>query len=482
MPIATKNNAIIVKDGKLAESCACCGCPQDCACGCSCGSPLPAQVTITLSEIPDTLFADDGNTAVANYYYRPFNRSYTLCTSTSSTDLPPAYCDVSRTSYCRQLAGLCSRMIQYSWQGIDTSEYFSAVGNAGADSCAFAAAAFGSPTAGSSACLGEFAFAAKNLNAPLTLRGLYSKSVDGQGRAIYTPAAISGQCGDLSFDGYSQIWFAPGRSEMYFYNPTGLRKIDQATFNRSLPIGIYARVTISSSQSCSADRVVTGEPVFKTSNSFAVTGDGFSTVAFSKTVTATATLTDFNFGTMSYLLAGRPNCAPCSDGHTKQPPQVTSWTMYRRVRGHVSECTTAFSDPSPDVFENVAGTPIPATGSIWFVPNNRGSETNQWLWLFLVKAPGITFPAGMCGRANPSLPQCPESDLSFGPPFIGVSSFTPAGSIPQDFYWTQWISSSGGGASQVTQSVDGLEPAPTFSYRDVVYTMDLAYRVRITFA
>jgi hypothetical protein len=201
-------------------------------------------------------------------------------------------------------------MMQYSWQGIDTTMYFSAVGNAGADSCAFAGVAFGSPLAGQSPCLGEFAFAAANLNNSLTLRGLFTKSIDSSGFAVYAPAKLSGQCGDLSFDGYSQIWVAPGLQELYYYNKTGLRKAADSLFNQAQPLGIYARVHISGSQSCASDRVVSGEPVFKTSNQFAVTGDGFSTTPFSATVTATATLDAFDFGTFSYRLT---NCNGCSD-------------------------------------------------------------------------------------------------------------------------------------------------------------------------
>lgn len=49
MPLATKNNAIIVKDGKLAENCGCCGC----------GACLSGTVPTTI-RVQFTLTANDG--------------------------------------------------------------------------------------------------------------------------------------------------------------------------------------------------------------------------------------------------------------------------------------------------------------------------------------------------------------------------------------------------------------------------------------
>jgi hypothetical protein len=51
MPIATKNNAIIVKDGKLAENCSCCGagactCPENCTIGMQFVSPAQADIGV----------------------------------------------------------------------------------------------------------------------------------------------------------------------------------------------------------------------------------------------------------------------------------------------------------------------------------------------------------------------------------------------------------------------------------------------------
>lgn len=479
MPLATKNGAIIVKDGKLAENCGCCGCPQNCACGCSCDSPMPPQVKITLSEIPDALFEYPVRC------YRFFNRSYTLCTNAASQDLSPSFCPPTNLSYCKQLAGLCSRMIQYSWQGIDTTTYFSAIGNAEYDSCAAASVAFGTPASATSACLQEFAFAATNLNNSLTLRGLFTKSIDGSGAAVYTPASLSGQCGDLSFDGYSQVWVAPGLLKLYYYNQKGMRKADDSLFNRAQPLGIYARVQIVGSQSCESDRVVTGEPVFKTVNSFAVNGDGFSTTTFSRTITATVSVSKFEWNAFSYALAGNNNCAFCTDGHTEKPPQTTRWTIYRRQRGDPSKCVSAFSDPNPGVPESVAGSPTPSVASVYFISGATGCETTQWAWNLRALAPTFTFPKGrMCKQVDPARQECPEQDITIAPEFgnIGIFAITPAGQLPRDFYYSQWISLSGGGAGQVTQSVDGLEPAPKFTYQGIEYTMKLGYRYKVTFS
>jgi hypothetical protein len=376
-------------------------------------------------------------------------------------------------------------MIQYSWQGIDTTTYFSAIGNAEYDSCAAASVAFGTPASATSACLQEFAFAATNLNNSLTLRGLFTKSIDGSGAAVYTPASLSGQCGDLSFDGYSQVWVAPGLLKLYYYNQKGMRKADDSLFNRAQPLGIYARVQIVGSQSCESDRVVTGEPVFKTVNSFAVNGDGFSTTTFSRTITATVSVSKFEWNAFSYALAGNNNCAFCTDGHTEKPPQTTRWTIYRRQRGDPSKCVSAFSDPNPGVPENVAGFAIPSVASVYFISGAPGCETTQWAWKLRALAPTFTFPKGrMCEQVDPARQECPEQDITIAPELGSIVIFarTPAGQLPRDFYYSQWISSSGGGAGQVTQSVDGLEPAPKFTYQGIEYTMKLGYRYKVTFS
>jgi hypothetical protein len=378
-------------------------------------------------------------------------------------------------------------MMSYSWQGVDNQSYLNGVGGSTYDSCAFASAAFGDPIAGSGSCLGEFAFAAENLNTPLTLRGLYTKAVDEQGATTYVPAKLSGQCGVLSFEGYSQIWFGPGLSGMYLHNKTGLLKIDQNAFNRSQPLGVYARISISGSSPCVADRVVTGEPVFKTSNSVAVNGDGFSAAAFSKSITVTVAMDKFDYDAWSNILVGRsPNCVPCQDGHIKQQPKTTTWSLYRRERGVFAKCQTVFSDSNPAVPENVLGAPVGSVASLQFIPSQVACAESLWFWSFRASAPMAIFPKGMCGQADPQFVECPEQDLFIGPVTqfgtIGIAALCPAGEIPRNFYLTQWISYSGGGASQFTQSVDGSEPAPKFTSQGVEYTMKLGYRYRVTFS
>lgn len=64
MPIATKNNSLIIKDGKLADGCVCCGgwnCYQDCStpiCSpCGFAGSMPSSVTATLSfDFPEVLY------------------------------------------------------------------------------------------------------------------------------------------------------------------------------------------------------------------------------------------------------------------------------------------------------------------------------------------------------------------------------------------------------------------------------------------
>ena len=48
MPLATKNNAIIVKDGKLAENCGCCGGWVCVRCGCSGAIPNKLRATFSM--------------------------------------------------------------------------------------------------------------------------------------------------------------------------------------------------------------------------------------------------------------------------------------------------------------------------------------------------------------------------------------------------------------------------------------------------
>jgi hypothetical protein len=59
-PIATKNNAIILKDGKLAEGCGCCGewyCydQRDPCCKCNFGSQQSISLTITAPDFPASM-------------------------------------------------------------------------------------------------------------------------------------------------------------------------------------------------------------------------------------------------------------------------------------------------------------------------------------------------------------------------------------------------------------------------------------------
>jgi hypothetical protein len=54
MPIATKNNAIIVKDGKLAENCGCCGGWYCCAGVLQCPDILRVSVSISASDVIGT--------------------------------------------------------------------------------------------------------------------------------------------------------------------------------------------------------------------------------------------------------------------------------------------------------------------------------------------------------------------------------------------------------------------------------------------
>ena len=71
MPLATKNNAIIVKDGKLAENCNCCAgwnCYQDCSTPiclpCGFAGSMPSSLTATLSfDFPEVLYLPRSATA-----------------------------------------------------------------------------------------------------------------------------------------------------------------------------------------------------------------------------------------------------------------------------------------------------------------------------------------------------------------------------------------------------------------------------------
>ena len=81
MPIATKNGSLIVKDGKLAESCGCCGgwyCYQDCAASvcppCGYTNPMPTNLNVTLSfNVPSTIYAAafGGNAFGGGFRYWP---------------------------------------------------------------------------------------------------------------------------------------------------------------------------------------------------------------------------------------------------------------------------------------------------------------------------------------------------------------------------------------------------------------------------
>lgn len=463
MPLAVKNNAIILQDGKLAENCGCCGCPQNCECGCSCDSPLPPQVVIELSEIPSQL--------ISQCRYDLFNRSYKLCASSSSVDKTPASC--TQQSACSQMAGLCSRMQNYSWQGVDDAWFIrNIIGSAVYDSCAYASAAFGSPIAGaSSQCLGEFVFSANSLGLNLTLKGLFTKTAGN----VFTPAKLPGSCGTLGFDGYSQVWIGRSDSDqMYLYDSQGLRKSALADFQRFQPLPIYARIKISGSQQCESSLLTSGDPAFKTQDEFAVDGNGFNTTPFSQAVTATASVSFLDDGWVKSGLVG-PNCSPCQSAQIiRGSALTTAWTISRRDRGDPIDCFRAFSSTS-DL----------GRASIAFLNPGGCSNypTTKWFWSIPARIPNITLVAGSCGQSDPAFPACPQSDLTadvlFGR-FVVISALTNPGQLPPSFYLSRWGSRSCFGASSTTQSVDGQEAAPTFNCQDRTFTMSLVSRYRIT--
>lgn len=79
MPLATKNNALIVKDGKVAESCGCCRgwyCYQSCAttvCGpCGYSKPMPQSLNVSVFfDVSSTIYA-----AARGSVLSPFVASY----------------------------------------------------------------------------------------------------------------------------------------------------------------------------------------------------------------------------------------------------------------------------------------------------------------------------------------------------------------------------------------------------------------------
>jgi hypothetical protein len=71
MPLATKNNAIIVKDGKLAENCGCCGgwyCCADKAC-------LAKPSSVTLSVVAEDFYTQYSATANAAFFNSEYQSS-----------------------------------------------------------------------------------------------------------------------------------------------------------------------------------------------------------------------------------------------------------------------------------------------------------------------------------------------------------------------------------------------------------------------
>jgi len=98
MTIATKNGSIIVKDGKLAENCACCGgtCQAQCPCGFGCDTPLPNQIEIDISGLTYSTIGFDGSFRFRRSLAH-FNGTYVLCKSdgTPSTDFTPQQCNAA---------------------------------------------------------------------------------------------------------------------------------------------------------------------------------------------------------------------------------------------------------------------------------------------------------------------------------------------------------------------------------------------------
>jgi hypothetical protein len=117
MPIATKNNQIIVKDGSVAADCGCCGgwnCYQDCdsnvcgPCGYSKNMPGTLNVSISLS-ISTTIYAAElgGNAFGGPLKYWPVRiesadfSSASLSYLISSNEFPCSYSGISRPDVLR---------------------------------------------------------------------------------------------------------------------------------------------------------------------------------------------------------------------------------------------------------------------------------------------------------------------------------------------------------------------------------------------
>lgn len=79
MPLATKNNAIIVKDGKLAENCNCCttwNCYQSCSTSvcepCGYSKPMPASLNVSVNfDISSTIYLGNRGGTVAGTRWWP---------------------------------------------------------------------------------------------------------------------------------------------------------------------------------------------------------------------------------------------------------------------------------------------------------------------------------------------------------------------------------------------------------------------------
>lgn len=460
-------------------------CSYTCPCGCSCGSPLPQQIQITVSELPEQI--SDPNFSTPPCSPLLFNRTYKLCAYTQSADQSQQYCDQFEKP-CQTFAGLCDRVASYGWSGVDGP-----LRPAPADSCAYAAASFGTP--GGSRCL-DFVFAAASYNVHLTLRGLFTRQVDALGNVTYTPADLSNQCSGIAFEGYSRMWATPSPvTGVYEYtprllSPPRLRRGFQ--FGNAFPLDVYAKVVISGASDCEAELLPSGQPVIKGLNAVASAGSGFDAGEFSQSVTATATIDSWDRGSVLWYLSGigqdftsqNPNCNACFTAGeiVAGPPVSTSWNVNRRDPNSVFKCTAAFSD-AVNIGQTSGGAPVQSRASIAFYgPGNCLYPVTGWGWSIPMRMPSFTLKAGTCGRANTSWPACPSTDVVWAIAPVTHMGGSTAGGLPPAIYLTHWLSLSGNGASAFTQSLDGSEPAPTHTSGGVTYTMTRAYRLRLTFA
>jgi len=453
MTIATKNGSIIVKDGKLAENCACCGgtCQAQCPCGFGCDTPLPNQIEIDISGLT---FANIGFDVPFRRSLAHFNGTYVLCKSdgTPSTDFTPQQCNAASPSVtpCRNpfsdnrlFSGLCTR--------------------GAVSKCAIAAASFAC-TAGTG--LGGvflassygfvFTITKEFQRDSLTLFGLFAQPDIRTGRSLASP----------TFEGWTIVGRDDASKEGWVYD-TAYNQLVRGAFLPPPRLGNepgldFAQIAIRGIGSCTAPaRGRGGLPYGPTvpDTHALLSGNGFDANAYtdiSENVSVRVTLVDYSMPFGRCLAINEPPF------EYVEPPAVTSYSLTN------AECES-ITARHPTLRRSVNANPendVRAQATILYfaLPEYRANYGSNYPATHRAYSVDAVFPAAI----RPSYECDPRFQFGTYPGFsVGhqpggfarVSGIAPVGQLPPSYYRTTWVDASVPRYYE-TQSTDGLEAAP----------------------